>query len=107
MLALEDPSLFVPFMREVVRHQAFADSPAMVEMCLDDTDETSAKPFVELLEADPGRKKDLWQRQFLALRVLERIDPDQVEKLQAKLTKHPFEELRQWMRERAKQAAQE
>ena len=102
LLALEDPSLFVPFMREVVRQPAFADSPAMVEMCLDDAAEVSAQPFVELLEADPGKEKELWQRQLLALKVLERLDADQVEALQARLAKHPFEELRQWIRERAK-----
>jgi formylglycine-generating enzyme required for sulfatase activity len=107
LLALEDPSLFVPFMREVVRQPAFADSPAMVEMCLDDAAEKSALPFMELLEIDPGKKKDLWQQQLLAFKVLERIDADQVEALQARLAKHPFEELRQWLRERARKAVQE
>jgi hypothetical protein len=81
LLALEDPSLFVPFMREVVRQPAFADSPNMVEMCLDDAAEVSAQPFAELLEADPGKNKEFWQRQLLALKVLERVDADQVEAL--------------------------
>jgi formylglycine-generating enzyme required for sulfatase activity len=107
LLALEDPSLFIPFMREVVRQSAFADSPSMMEMCLDDAAEKSAKPFVELLEADPGKKKELWQQQLLALKVLARIDAEQVEGMQARLAKHPFEELRKWMRERAKQAVQD
>jgi formylglycine-generating enzyme required for sulfatase activity len=107
LLALEDPSLFVPFMREVVRQPAFADSPAMVEMCLDDAAEVSSQPFTELLEADPGKTRGLWQRQLLALKVLGRIDANQVEALQAKLAEHPFKELRQWMRERAKQAVQD
>jgi len=107
LLALEDPSLFVPFMREVVRQPAFADSPAMVEMCLDDAAEKSAQPFVELLEVDPGKKKELWQRQLLALKMLARIDENQVEAMQARLAKHPFEELRQWLRERARKAIQD
>jgi formylglycine-generating enzyme required for sulfatase activity len=107
LLALEDPSLFVPFMREVLRQPAFANSPSMVEMCLDDAAEVSAQPFVELLEADPGKKKELWQQQLLALKVLARIDAEQVVGMQARLAKHPYEELRQWMRERAKQAVQE
>ena len=77
LLALEDPSLFVPFMREVVQQPAFADFPAMVEMCLDDAAEVSAQPFAELLEADPGKNKELWQRQLLALKVLDRIDAEQ------------------------------
>jgi formylglycine-generating enzyme required for sulfatase activity len=107
LLALEDPSLFVPFMREVVRQPAFVNSPAMVEMCLDDAAEVGAQPFMELVEADPGKEKEHWQRQLLALKVLERLDADRVEALKAKLAKHPFEELRQWMRKRAKQAVQE
>lgn len=56
LLPLEDPSLFVPFMREVVRQPAFADSTSMVEMCLDDAAEVSAQPFAELLEADPEKR---------------------------------------------------
>ncbi|MEW6669350.1 MAG: SUMF1/EgtB/PvdO family nonheme iron enzyme [Thermodesulfobacteriota bacterium] len=107
LLALEDPSLFVPFMREVVRLPAFAEFPTMVEMCLDDAAEVSAQPFVELLKVDPGKKKELWQRQFLALKVLDRIDAEQVQALQTRLAKHPFEELRQWIWERARQAVQD
>ncbi len=107
LLALEDPALFVPFMGAAVRQPAFADSPAMVEMCLDDAAEVSAQPFAELLEAEPGKKKEFWKRQLLALKVLERIDADLVEPLQAKLAKHPFEELRQWIRERARKADQD
>jgi len=91
----------------VLRQPAFANSPSMVEMCLDDAAEVSAQPFVELLEADPGKKKELWQQQLLALKVLARIDAEQVEGMQARLAKHPFEELRKWMRERAKQAVQD
>jgi len=94
-------------MREVVRQPAFADSPSMVEMCLDDAAEKSAQPFIELLQAEPGKKKEFWQRQLLALQVLERIDPKQVEALQGKLFKHPFEGLRQWMKEKTKQAVQD
>lgn len=36
LLALEDPSLFVPYMREVVKQPAFAKFPELVEACLDD-----------------------------------------------------------------------
>jgi len=74
---------------------------------LDDAAEVSGQPFLELLEADPGKKKELWQRQLLALKVLDRIDADRVQALQGRLSKHPFEELRQWLRERARKAIQE
>jgi formylglycine-generating enzyme required for sulfatase activity len=76
-------------------------------MCLDDAAEVSAQPFAELLAADPGKKKELWQRQLLALKVLERIDAKQVEGMQASLAKHPFDELRQWIREKTRQAVQD
>jgi formylglycine-generating enzyme required for sulfatase activity len=107
LLALEGKSLFVPFIREVVRQAAFADYPAMVEMCIDDSAEISTQPFLELVEADPGNNKDLWQRQFLALKVLARIDKDQVGAIQAKLAEHPFEELRQWLSDRANKPGHE
>ena len=45
LLALEDPSLFVPYMREVIKLPAFANHPNLVEMCLDDAAETSPLPF--------------------------------------------------------------
>jgi hypothetical protein len=55
MLALEDPSLFVPYMREVVKRPTFAQFSKLVEMCLDDAAETSPVPFVELLKKAPGK----------------------------------------------------
>ena len=62
LLALEDPSLFVPYMREVVKQPAFAKDPQFVEMCLDDAAEISPKPFEELLSKTPGKSKPLWAR---------------------------------------------
>ena len=41
LLALEDPSFFVPYMREVVKLPAFAENPDLVEMCLDDAAENT------------------------------------------------------------------
>jgi predicted NACHT family NTPase len=55
LLALEDPSLFVRYMREVVNLPSFAQFPALVEMCLDDATEKYPQPFVELSEISPGR----------------------------------------------------
>ncbi len=107
LLALEDPSLFVPYMREVVRQPAFAKHSNLVELCLDDAAEISPQPFVELLATDPGKDKDLWQRQLTALQILDRIDTKLVEMIQAKLGQHPSAELRRWIRDRITQAAQE
>jgi formylglycine-generating enzyme required for sulfatase activity len=103
LLALEDPSLFVPFMREVVKLPAFAKNPQFVEMCLDDAAETSPKPFEEILREDPGKSKKVWARQLVALRVLEQLKPDAVERLQTKLAQHPSADIRRWFQEKAAQ----
>lgn len=104
LLALEDPSLFDPYMREVIKLPAFAKYPQFVEMCLDDAAETSPKPFEELLSKTPGNSKQLWARQFVALRVLEQLKPEAVEKLQPKLSQHPSADIRRLYKDRAAQA---
>ena len=104
MLALEDPSLFAPYMREVVKQPAFAKDPQFVEMCLDDAAEISSKPFEELLIKTPGKSKPLWSQQLVALRVLERLKPEAVEKLQSKLLQHPSADIRRWFQDKAAQA---
>jgi hypothetical protein len=60
LLALEDPPLFVPYMREVVHRREFAKHADFLEMCLDDPVKPTALPFVELLKTDPGVDKNLW-----------------------------------------------
>ena len=94
MLALEDPSLFEPYMREVVQRPEFARFPGLVDACLEDAVEVSAVPFVELLQADPGRESELWQRQLAAVRVLARLDPRALEVLHDRLSRHPSKEIR-------------
>lgn len=107
LLALEDPSLFEAYMREVVKQPAFAKFPELVEACLDDAAETSPKPFLELLESPPGKDKELWERQYAALRIVERLDPDTVHHLKEKLKKHPSQNIRRWIAELAVHAGQD
>ncbi|HCM67677.1 MAG TPA: hypothetical protein DIS62_01570, partial [Candidatus Kerfeldbacteria bacterium] len=107
LLALEDPSLFEPYLREVVKQPSFAKFPELVEACLDDAAETSPKPFMELLELPPEKDKELWERQLVALRIGERLDPDTIHNLKEQLKKHPSPDIRTWMKERAKQAGQD
>ncbi|MFP4351146.1 MAG: NACHT domain-containing protein, partial [Desulfococcaceae bacterium] len=108
MLALrEEPSLFTPFMREVVQRPAFTGHSELVEMCLDDALETSPEPFEELIRADPQKNRDLWERQLYALRILERLDEDAVKAVLESIKNHPSDEIRQWVQERLKQEAQE
>jgi len=103
LLALEDPSLFEPYMREVAKRSVFAEHPTLVQLCLDDAAETSPQPFEELLMKKPGKSKRLWASQLVALRVLEQLDPTAVEALQSKLAKHPSPNIRKWIQDRLTQ----
>ncbi|MCP4691965.1 MAG: SUMF1/EgtB/PvdO family nonheme iron enzyme, partial [Desulfobacterales bacterium] len=107
MLALEDPSLFTAYMREVVKRRAFVDHTDLVEMCLDDSAETSSRPFLELIEINPGNDEELWKRQFTALQILKRMDPAVIEELGPRLRQHPSPDIRQWFDERVAQATQD
>jgi len=118
LLALDDPPLFVPFMREVLNRADVAEHGEFLDMCIEDAAEFSAGPFVELVmqnavppvsfmsrlksmfggaPARDGADEALWERQLLALKVLERIDPTVLEPLKEKLLAHPFEKIRRWM----------
>jgi formylglycine-generating enzyme required for sulfatase activity len=94
LLALEEPSLFVPFMKAVVTLPAFVEHAGFVETCLEDAAEISMEPFVELLEQNPGEDRGLWERQLIALRIVERNDPDKIEALRSILKNHPFDEIK-------------
>jgi formylglycine-generating enzyme required for sulfatase activity len=94
LLALEEPSLFVPFMRELVKLPAFAAHPDLVEACLDDAAEVSSQPFVELLRQPAGRDEGLWLRQALALRLVQRLEPAALDVLGPALAAHPSAEIR-------------
>jgi hypothetical protein len=107
LLALDDLSLFTPYMREVLRQPGFAEYPNLLQMCLDDAAETSPQPFVELLEEAGGRDPELWRRQFLALHVLERLDSGAAEKLRPLLLQHPSPDISRWFATRNGQALQD
>lgn len=49
---------------------------------------------------EPGNKKELWQRQFAALRVLTRLDSDKVENMKSHLLQHPSSEIAKWVKDR-------
>ncbi|MCP4287859.1 MAG: formylglycine-generating enzyme family protein, partial [Gammaproteobacteria bacterium] len=106
LLALDDPSVFQPFMREVVKQPVFVTHGNFIDMCLDDAAEQSLQPFLELLDVEPGQDQDLWTRQFMALQLVARMDPEMVEDLLPALNKHPSPKIRQWLQEQSKQAQQ-
>ena len=104
MLALEDPSLFKSYMREVVKLPAFIKHTSLVEACLTDAAEKSAQPFFELLEIYPGNDKELWERQLYALKIAERLDPGAIEGIKQKLAHHPSLDIRKWITGKKEQA---
>ncbi len=93
LVALEEPSLFEPLFAEVVKRDAFATSQDLVSYALTDAVRVSPRPFVELLDLAPGRNRKLWERQLAALRVLEKIAPQQVAERAKLLAKHPHDEI--------------
>ena len=94
LLALEDPSLFAPYMREVFKRLDVVQFPELVDMCIEDAAEVSSAPFLELLQAEPGEDPESWQCQLAALRVLSHLDPEALEALHDRLARHPSPEMR-------------
>jgi formylglycine-generating enzyme required for sulfatase activity len=76
-------------------------------MCLDDSAETSPQPFLELLDKDPGNDQGLWDRQLLALRVVERIDADALPDVLVKLRGHPSKAIQKWLSAQEFEAGQD
>jgi formylglycine-generating enzyme required for sulfatase activity len=106
LLALDNPSVFKPFMREVLKQPGVADYQPLITMCLDDAAEKSLQPFLDLLAVEPGQDQDLWNRQFLALQLVARMDAQAVEELFPTLRTHPSPQIRQWLQEQIRQARQ-
>ena len=94
LLALEDPSLFTPYMREVFKRLDVVQFPDLVDMCIEDAAEVSSLPFLEVLQAKAGKDPEFWQRQLVALRVLNRLDSEASKTLYKSLVKHPSPEIR-------------
>ncbi|MCP4378229.1 MAG: SUMF1/EgtB/PvdO family nonheme iron enzyme [bacterium] len=107
LLALYNPSVFKPFMREVLKRPGVEAQRPLIDMCLDDAAEPSTQPFVELLALDAGEDPELWQRQFMALQITARMDPQALEQVTSNLRRHPSPQIRQWLREQDAQARQQ
>ena len=106
LLALEDPSLFSPFMREIVQNPAFANHNDLMEMCLDESVQSSVDPFLEILYVHSVADRNLWDRQLFALRIVKRLDEKKIESILPHLKDHPDNRIREWIRERSKEAGQ-
>jgi formylglycine-generating enzyme required for sulfatase activity len=107
LLCLENPCLFIPFMRELVQRPGFTQHSDLVELCLDDAAEKPVLPFLELLQTEPGKDPAHWQRQLAALKLVERLDNDALSKVAQQLAKHPYDKIRQRVVQRKIKAEQE
>jgi hypothetical protein len=86
--------VFESLMAAILRQPGAAAHAEVIDACLADAPQFSARPFVDILKEKPGRKRDLWERQLLALRGLLREAPAEARTLQKALLKHPFEAIR-------------
>jgi formylglycine-generating enzyme required for sulfatase activity len=96
LLSLDDPPLFNAFMKELVQKPAFTANGRLLDMCLEESAEKDPQVFIELLNMPAGKSKEHWKRQYQALRMIDRLDPDLLKKLASHLEKHPHEEIRNW-----------
>jgi formylglycine-generating enzyme required for sulfatase activity len=94
-VAMGNPSLFEPLMREVMKRPAFAEKRELLGMLLEEAAEPKAGPFVSLLRQEPGEDEGLWKRQRVALEALRLMkETEELEKLAGALRSHPSQELR-------------
>ncbi len=105
LLALEGPSLFEPYMSEVLKQPAISENINLVKTYLDEAADPSASPFLNLLEMDAGTDSDLWKRQLVSLHALEHLDPTVIEKIASSLLKHPSEDIWKWIHDRTRRTA--
>jgi hypothetical protein len=103
LVGVGNPSVFEPLMRVVVAAPVFASRPEILGLLLEEAAEVSAKPFVELLGENPREAvRELWNRQLVALEVLERIGAKaQLGELKERLLRHPSPEIRARLASRA------
>jgi len=107
LVSLNEPSLFVPFMRKLVNAPVFLSRPDLIDICLDDAAEVSTAPFVELISMAPGNDPEFWQRQRQALELVKRIDLGVLETLMPGLESHPDDTIRNWLKNRTMEKKRE
>ena len=107
MLALDEPAIFEPFMRVLVRQPTFKKwaTSSTMQLVMNESAGISAAPLVELLFQRPSASEpDLESRQVAALRLLLQFMPEEAERLSDQLGHHPDELVRSWWARRRKAA---
>jgi hypothetical protein len=102
LLAQGNPSVFVPFMREVVKGPQFVTAPIeLLSFIQADAAELSEVPFTEFLTQEPGDDEALWSRQCRGLAMLEQFaTPEALDPFADDLAEHPAGEIRRWVQKR-------
>ena len=72
-VAMGNPSMFGPLMREVVKRPTFATQRELLGLLLEEAAERDPGPFLELLHRDQGRDLSLESRQLAAIEVLRQM----------------------------------
>jgi len=96
MVALRNPGVFERLMRKLVAQPEFEDEwadSATMGLCLQEAEEITAAPFVELVISD---ERQTVAKRLAALRVLARGFAPVLEGMAEVLVAHPVEEVRAW-----------
>lgn len=97
-VAMGNPSMFGPLMREVVKQPAFAERRDLLGMLLEEAAEREPDPFVELVRQPADQDSHLWRRQRQALEALRLMgETEELAKLVPMLRNHPSLEIQEWL----------
>jgi formylglycine-generating enzyme required for sulfatase activity len=94
-VAMSNPSMFGPLMREVVKQPTFAGHRELLGLLLEEAAERDASPFVELLQHKAEHGLELWARRWAALEALQRMGWDAPEKVLMETLHHS--QFRDWL----------
>jgi len=97
LLSQPNPSTFTPFMREVLRSDGFSADSELWTLILDEVEEWSLDPFLELLRVRPPWGKEMWGRQLEALRVVYARDHALITPLLETFEQHPSRAIQDWL----------
>ncbi|HEY8210787.1 MAG TPA: SUMF1/EgtB/PvdO family nonheme iron enzyme [Myxococcaceae bacterium] len=93
-VAMGNPCLFGPLVREIVKRPTFAQHRELLGLLLEEAAELDARPFVDLVRQEPGRDAELWQRQRVALEALQQMgEREALLDLAKALRSHPSQEI--------------
>ncbi|MEM7157086.1 MAG: SUMF1/EgtB/PvdO family nonheme iron enzyme [Myxococcota bacterium] len=94
LLALGEPALFVPTIREVLKQPMVGEHLELLVDCLREAADASIEPFLEYLLTPSDDSPEHWPGQIAAAQLLKRVQPDRLSTVSEQLARHPHEPLR-------------